>query len=200
MEIRLNKMLSDAGLCSRREADEYIKEGRVRVNGDLPRIGQKVTENDKVTLDDIYVTISKQSIRKANVEATTKPKSLGNKKRENIPSDAKVPGVRSEKRSGLRPGKYGKYNKYAAARAHAREIAADEDTAASTGESRRTRGSRTQQGRTLEKRTENSTESRPQRGRTRQNRPQDDRSKRGSSENRPEGRPAGRNNRIKGDR
>ena len=209
MEIRLNKMLSDAGLCSRREADEYIKEGRVRVNDDLPRVGQKVTENDKVTFDDIIVNISKQSIRKANSEAATKPKLSDNKKKEIISSEIKIPGIKSEKRSGLRPGKYGKYNKYAAARAHAREIAAAEDAAASTGESRKTRGSRTQQGRTFEKHTEkssheNSAESRPQRERTRQSRPQEDRSKKGFPENRPESRrpqrPAGRNNRIKRDR
>ncbi|MDD4593400.1 MAG: S4 domain-containing protein, partial [Parabacteroides sp.] len=89
MEIRLNKMLSDAGLCSRREADEYIKEGRVRVNDDLPRVGQKVTENDKVTFDDIIVNISKQSIRKANSEAATKPKLSDNKKKEIISSEIK---------------------------------------------------------------------------------------------------------------
>ena len=43
MEVRLNKLISDSGLCSRREADKFIEEGRVTVNGSLPHIGQKVT-------------------------------------------------------------------------------------------------------------------------------------------------------------
>ena len=42
MEIRLNKLLSDAGLCSRREADKFIEMGRVTVNGKQPEVGQKV--------------------------------------------------------------------------------------------------------------------------------------------------------------
>ena len=33
MEVRLNKLISDSGLCSRREADKFIEEGRVTVNG-----------------------------------------------------------------------------------------------------------------------------------------------------------------------
>ena len=53
MEVRLNKLISDSGLCSRREADKFIEEGRVTVNGSLPHIGQKVTEADIVMLDDI---------------------------------------------------------------------------------------------------------------------------------------------------
>lgn len=142
MEIRLNKMLSDAGLCSRREADKYIKEGRVRVNNDLPRVGQKVTENDKVMLDDISVTISKQSIKKANAEAAKKPKVEGNKPRTNMATENKEPATKPEKRSGLRPGKYGKYNKYAAARAHAREANAAEGESTATGESHRTQPGR----------------------------------------------------------
>lgn len=47
-EIRLNKLMSDSGLCSRREADKFIEMGRVTVNGKQPQVGQKVTENDEV--------------------------------------------------------------------------------------------------------------------------------------------------------
>nr|WP_278451516.1 S4 domain-containing protein [Parabacteroides johnsonii] len=50
MEVRLNKLISDSGLCSRREADKFIEEGRVTVNGSLPQVGQKVTEGDIVIL------------------------------------------------------------------------------------------------------------------------------------------------------
>lgn len=61
MEVRLNKLISDSGLCSRREADKFIEEGRVTVNGSLPQVGQKVTEGDIVILDDIQVKIGKHT-------------------------------------------------------------------------------------------------------------------------------------------
>ena len=43
-EIRLNKLMSDSGLCSRREADKFIEMRRVTVNGKIPapeRFGQQ---------------------------------------------------------------------------------------------------------------------------------------------------------------
>ncbi len=48
---RLNKYISDAGICSRREADRVIAEGRVRVNGRLAVTGQRVLPSDQVELD-----------------------------------------------------------------------------------------------------------------------------------------------------
>ena len=66
MEIRLNKLLSDAGLCSRREADKFIEMGRVTVNGKQPEVGQKVSKADIVMLDDIKV---KYNIGKVIVDA-----------------------------------------------------------------------------------------------------------------------------------
>ncbi len=47
----LNKYISDTGLCSRRKADELIKAGRVTINGEVARPGNRVGENDKVLLD-----------------------------------------------------------------------------------------------------------------------------------------------------
>ncbi|MGN0395055.1 MAG: pseudouridine synthase [Coprococcus sp.] len=47
-EIRLNKYLSEAGVCSRRAADAYIEKGLVKVNGKVAVTGQKVMENDIV--------------------------------------------------------------------------------------------------------------------------------------------------------
>ncbi len=47
--IRLNKYLADAGICSRREADQLIASGAVKVNGEVvTRLGTKVGPNDKV--------------------------------------------------------------------------------------------------------------------------------------------------------
>ena len=41
-EIRLNKFISEAGVCSRREADRRIEEGRVRVDGIVAAVGTRI--------------------------------------------------------------------------------------------------------------------------------------------------------------
>ena len=51
MELRLNKAISDSGLCSRREADRYIEEGAVTVNGKVAGLGTRVTERDNVRVN-----------------------------------------------------------------------------------------------------------------------------------------------------
>lgn len=48
---RLNKFISDTGFCSRREADKYIEDGRVTVNGIRPEMGVKVSTSDNVLID-----------------------------------------------------------------------------------------------------------------------------------------------------
>ncbi|KPH95904.1 pseudouridine synthase [Pseudoalteromonas porphyrae] len=48
---RLNKFISDTGFCSRREADKYIEDGRVTVNGIRPEMGVKVSASDNVLID-----------------------------------------------------------------------------------------------------------------------------------------------------
>ena len=56
-EIRLNKYMANAGLCSRREADEYITAGKVKVNGQIvTELGTKIKRNDVVEYDDKVVT------------------------------------------------------------------------------------------------------------------------------------------------
>lgn len=49
--IRLNKYLSDAGVCSRREADRLIEEGKVLVDGAVAPMGLKVRPGQKVVCD-----------------------------------------------------------------------------------------------------------------------------------------------------
>ena len=65
MNIRLNKLISDSGICSRREADKYIEEGHVTVNGKQPHMGQRVNENDIVMFDDLQIKISKRTLEQA---------------------------------------------------------------------------------------------------------------------------------------
>jgi 23S rRNA pseudouridine2604 synthase len=49
--MRLNKYISDTGVCSRREADRLIAEGRVTVNGVRARVAAEVGDGDEVLLD-----------------------------------------------------------------------------------------------------------------------------------------------------
>ncbi|MBD5358536.1 MAG: rRNA pseudouridine synthase [Bacteroides sp.] len=56
-QIRLNKYMANAGICSRREADEYITQGLVKVNGEVvTELGTKITRDDVVEYDDKVVT------------------------------------------------------------------------------------------------------------------------------------------------
>lgn len=48
---RINKYLSEAGFCSRREADKLIEKGRVTINGKIPEMGTKVAPGDLVEVD-----------------------------------------------------------------------------------------------------------------------------------------------------
>lgn len=48
---RLNKYLADCGVCSRREADKIIEEGRVLVNGKVPDKGYQVLDTDSVSVN-----------------------------------------------------------------------------------------------------------------------------------------------------
>ena len=49
--VRLNKRLADMGLCSRREADDWIAKGWVQVNGRVATMGLQVAPSDRVTVD-----------------------------------------------------------------------------------------------------------------------------------------------------
>ena len=49
--MRLNKYISETGVCSRREADAWIEAGRVSVNGAKAELGTRVGERDTVTVD-----------------------------------------------------------------------------------------------------------------------------------------------------
>ena len=53
--MRLNKFLSETGMCSRREADAWIASGRVSINGKRAELGTQVTEADEVRVDNRVV-------------------------------------------------------------------------------------------------------------------------------------------------
>ena len=59
--LRLNKFLANAGVCSRREADEFIQAGLVTVNGEVvTELGTKILRTDEVKFHDAVVSLEKK--------------------------------------------------------------------------------------------------------------------------------------------
>lgn len=50
--MRINNYISESGFCSRREADQYIQDKRVFINGEIALLGQQVSDQDQVKVDD----------------------------------------------------------------------------------------------------------------------------------------------------
>ena len=60
-KIRIQKIMSDSGVCSRRKAEEYISEGRVKVNGRPCKLGDKAfAGKDIITLDGEKIYVAKK--------------------------------------------------------------------------------------------------------------------------------------------
>ncbi|MBW3130391.1 23S rRNA pseudouridine(2604) synthase RluF [Hymenobacter profundi] len=55
MATRLNKYISESGVCSRREADRHIEQGNVTVNGKRAAIGDQVTSRDRVVVNGVHI-------------------------------------------------------------------------------------------------------------------------------------------------
>ena len=60
--MRLNKYISETGICSRREADAWIASGRVTINGKRAELGTQVNEGDEVRVDKRVVGAKKQHV------------------------------------------------------------------------------------------------------------------------------------------
>ncbi len=81
--ININKFISSTGICSRREADKWIDNKRVKINGVIAEKGNRVGINDKVTIDNkplkskpkpIYIALNKP----AGITSTTDLKDKDN--------------------------------------------------------------------------------------------------------------------------
>ena len=83
--VRLNKFISESGICSRREADRYIAQGTVLVNGKPAQVGAQVSPRDRVTVngqkleareaaDAIYLAFNKP----VGITTTSEPGVRGN--------------------------------------------------------------------------------------------------------------------------
>lgn len=61
-QIRLNKFMANAGICSRREADEFIQQGLVKVNGVVvTELGTKISHSDTVEYDEKIVALERKA-------------------------------------------------------------------------------------------------------------------------------------------
>ncbi|QEA02374.1 pseudouridine synthase [Mesomycoplasma hyopneumoniae] len=55
-KIRINKFLSEMGVCSRRQSEKLILQGRIKINNETAKIGQIVSQNDVIELDQQKIT------------------------------------------------------------------------------------------------------------------------------------------------
>ena len=60
--VRINKFLSEAGVCSRREADRMLGEGRICIDGIPAKAGTKVMPGQHVTVDGVAVSKEEEEI------------------------------------------------------------------------------------------------------------------------------------------
>lgn len=60
--MRLNNYISSTGMCSRREADKLIQQGKVFINGKIAKIGQPVEVNDIVKVNGKRITPKKNNV------------------------------------------------------------------------------------------------------------------------------------------
>src|SRR5690606_758869 len=96
-DIRLNKYVSNSGVCSRRDADLYIQSGNVTVNGEvITEMGYKVKPGDKVVFDGVLLNPEKKVYVLLN-----KPKGFSTADDENVSSAYDL--VRNASTSVLRP-------------------------------------------------------------------------------------------------
>lgn len=80
---RLNKAISETGYCSRRGADKLIEAGKVKVNGEIPELGTKITAKDEISVNGTIITKEVKNVYLAfhkpiGITCTTELKIKGN--------------------------------------------------------------------------------------------------------------------------
>lgn len=83
VEVRINKFLSESGICSRRAADGLIEAGRVKINGITCQMGSKVLPDDIVTVDGKVVDSADKRVviaynKPIGIECTSDPENKDN--------------------------------------------------------------------------------------------------------------------------
>ena len=96
-EMRLNKYISNSGVCSRRDADIYIQSGNVKVNGEvITEMGHKVKITDVVNFDGVTLTPEKKEYILLN-----KPKGFTTSKEEDLSANNVLDLVRGATKAKL---------------------------------------------------------------------------------------------------
>jgi 23S rRNA pseudouridine2604 synthase len=60
--MRINKFISETGICSRREADKWVEAGRITINGKLAELGSQAEKEDDVRVDGQPIGVKKTSL------------------------------------------------------------------------------------------------------------------------------------------
>lgn len=73
MSEKIQKILANAGLASRRQIENWLREGRIAINGEIAKLGDRITENVQVAVDGRPVKLFKRQSQKTRVLLYHKP-------------------------------------------------------------------------------------------------------------------------------
>lgn len=73
MSEKIQKVLANAGLGSRRQIEEWLREGRISINGAIAKLGDRMTIDDKVRVDGRDINLVKSNTQKSRVILYHKP-------------------------------------------------------------------------------------------------------------------------------
>ena len=76
--IRINKFLSEAGVCSRREADRQVENGNVTIDGKIAVMGDRIFDGQKVCFMGKEVTLEEEKILLAGIVCTAEKREKNN--------------------------------------------------------------------------------------------------------------------------
>lgn len=73
MSEKIQKILANAGLASRRQIENWLREGRISINGETAKLGDRITENANITVDGRPIKLIKRQSQKTRVLLYHKP-------------------------------------------------------------------------------------------------------------------------------
>jgi 23S rRNA pseudouridine2605 synthase len=76
MRERIQKLLAQCGIGSRREIERWIQEGRIKIDGRVAQLGNKIDWNDKISLDGKWVKLKNPTQGKSQIILYNKPEGV----------------------------------------------------------------------------------------------------------------------------
>lgn len=104
MKLRINKLLSDAGIGSRRDVEQLIRDGRVIINGREAGLTDVVGADDEVLLDDMDLPVA-DLIREAEYEQSAQEDEETDNRLRSAKPGKKFPNGNGNQRGGERPAR-----------------------------------------------------------------------------------------------